>query len=141
MPEGYTGTINSKMSVLVTTVLDISQPLAKNCSKAEDDGENSDASEESCDNGFNAGSKLVSAYLNSDRDTEDKPKANHGPAANRLTKFSMFDGVNKIMGIEYELLSMIYDFSKPGIILALKPPIMVRKGLLLLKKTNCQVLY
>ena len=64
-----------------------------------------------------------------------------GPAANRLNKFTMFDGVNHLMAMEYELLTMVHDFEKAGLILALKPPIMVRKGMFLLKKVNCQVLH
>lgn len=101
-------------------------------------GDSSDGEDE---NGFNAGSKLVSAYLNAEHDTEQKKPVSTGPAATRMVKFTMFDGVNTMTAIEYELLSMIYDFSKSGLILALKPPITVRKGLFLLKKINCQVLY
>ena len=53
----------------------------------------------------------------------------------------MFDGIKSYMAVEYELLSMVNDFSKAGLILALKPPLMVRKGLIMLKKLNCQVLH
>ena len=83
---------------------------------------------------------MVSAYLNSGLDTEQKASRNPSdPSANRMMKLTMFDGVSTFAGIEYEQLSMINtaNGSNPGLLLALKPPIMVRKGLLLLKKQNC----
>lgn len=58
----------------------------------------------------------------------------------RLTKFTLFDGVNKFQAMEYELLQMVHDFRSNPLVLALKPPIAVRKGMLLMRKTNCTVL-
>lgn len=36
---------------------------------------------------------------------------------------------------------MVHDFKSAALVLALKPPIMVRKGMLMLRRVNCQVLY
>ena len=83
---------------------------------------------------------MVSAYLNSEHDIGTKT-VKSGPSQNRLTKFTIFDGVNQYEAMEYEMLNMVHDFNVNGIILALKPPIMVKKGMFLLKKQNVKVLY
>ena len=79
------------------------------------------------------GEALVSAYLTG---APVKSKKAHEASANRTVKFVAFDGLNKFSALEYERLDMVYDFSSQALILALKPPIMVKKGLLLLKKHN-----
>ena len=72
MPDGFTGTLSRKISVLVTKALDISQPLAKNEAKNNDeDGEGSEGEDGNSDDEFGGdASKMVSAYLNSGLDTE-----------------------------------------------------------------------
>ena len=71
MPDGFTGTLSRKISVLITKALDISQPLAKNEAKANDeDGEMSEGEGGSDDEFGGDASKMVSAYLNSGLDTE-----------------------------------------------------------------------
>ena len=45
------------------------------------------------------------------------------------------------MALEYEMLAMVSDFKSTGIILSLNPPILLRKGLMLLKRQNVQVIY
>ena len=139
----FTGTIGHKMAVLVLQAVDISQPKQKQIGGGGDgdEDENEQEDSEANEDGFGeGGEKLVSAYLNNEHYNEATPQ-NNGPSANRLNKFTMFDGVNKFMAMEYEMLSMVYDFRAPGIILAIKPPIQVRKGMCLLKKQNCEVLY
>lgn len=56
---------------------------------------------------------------------------------------TLFDGLNKFTAMEYEKIEAVKDFSRnpTGIILALKPPIQVRKGMFLLQKANVEVLY
>ena len=44
-----------------------------------------------------------------------------------------------MLAMEYEKLD-IKDFRK-GMILSLKPPIEMRKGMMLLRKTNCEVVF
>ena len=68
MPDGFTGTLSRKISVLITKALDISQPLAKNEAKAND--EDSEDEGGSDDEFGGESNKLVSAYLNSGLDTE-----------------------------------------------------------------------
>ena len=125
------------MAVLVLQAVDISQPKQKQIGGGDGDEDEEDQEDSETIEG---GEKLVSAYLNNEH-YHEATTTNTGPAANRLTKFTMFDGVNKFMAMEYELLSMVFDFRASGIILAIKPPIQVRKGMCLLKKQNCEVLY
>ena len=81
---------------------------------------------------------MDSKYLDKKFEIEKKqaPKASH---ANRLTMFSCFDGVNRLQAMEYEKLD-VKEF-RTGMILALRSPIEVRRGMMLLRKANCQVVY
>ena len=79
----------------------------------------------------------MSAYLTG---TDNKSKKAVDISQNRTTKFIAFDGINRFPALEYERLDMVYDFNSTPIILALRPPIMVKKGMLLLKKMNVEVL-
>ena len=54
---------------------------------------------------------------------------------------TLFDGNNRFAAMEYERLDAVHDFRHAGIILALKPPIQVRKGMFLLRKANVEVLH
>ena len=105
------------MAVIVTQAVDISQPLAKQVV------EDSDEEEEE---------KFESVY----NKATDEPtqRGDKGPSQSRLTKFTVYDGMNKFQALEYEMLGMVADFNSAGILLCLSPPIMVRKGLLLLKR-------
>ena len=78
MAPDFTGNINHKLTVMVTEARDISQPL---CEQAEDS-----------DDGFEDEEKMVSAYLSNGLIVESKTAK--GPSQNRLTKFTVFDGVN-----------------------------------------------
>ena len=126
----FTGTLPNRMAGLVVKAIDISQPQSKLADEADSEDEDSDGEDD----------KLQSAYLSNGLVQTSKP-AKTGMAESRMTKFTIFDGVNKFEAMEYELLNMVHDFKQPGLILALKPPITVRKGMLLLKKQNCQVVY
>ena len=52
----------------------------------------------------------------------------------------MFDGVNHMQAMEYERLDSIRIFHE-GLILTLKPPLEVRRGMFLLRRQNVDVLY
>lgn len=54
---------------------------------------------------------------------------------------TLFDGKDYLTAMEYEKIEAVRDFKLSGIILALKPPIQVRKGMLLLRKANVEVLF
>ena len=110
------------MCVYVTKAVDISQPQAKQKEESDDEVEE----------------KFDSAYLNNNlvsgqgQTTTNK----YTPQANRLVKCTLFDGKNRFTAMEYELINTVRDFKSPGLILALKPPIQVRKGMFLLRKAN-----
>ena len=57
-----------------------------------------------------------------------------------MSKFTMFDGLNTFEGLEYDQIDKVKDFESKAILLQLKPPITVRKGLLLLTDKNVEVL-
>lgn len=81
----------------------------------------------------------MSAYLSGVE--KRKSKKAWEAATNRTTKFVAFDGQNRFQALEYEVLNMVSDFTSSAIILVLRPPIMVRNGLFLLNKRNCEVLH
>ena len=58
----------------------------------------------------------------------------------RMSKFTMFDGLNTFEGLEYGQIDKVKNFESKSILLQLKPPITVRKGLLLLTDKNVEVL-
>ena len=115
------------MCVYVTNAVDISQPQAKQEEESDDEVEE----------------KFDSAYLNNSLvpGQGQKTTSRFTPQANRLTKCTLFDGKNKFTAMEYELINTVHDFKTPELILALKPPIQVRKGMLLLRKANVEVLH
>ena len=135
--SNFTGNLTDKMCVLVTEFRDISQPM-KNQYNEERDLDEEEGDEDSLNMSTQSVERLDSKYLDKKFGVEKKtaPKTNH---ANRLVKFTCFDGVNSMLAMEYEKLD-IKDF-RTGMILSLRPPIEMRKGMMLLKKTNCEVVY
>ena len=84
--------------------------------------------------------KLESRYLDRKFAIATKPAyKGHLIPVSRLNKFTCFDGVNSLQAMEYEQLD-VKEF-KTGMILTLRPPIEMRKGMMLLKKHNCTVVY
>ena len=99
------------MAVLVQKAVNIAQPLAKQQSEDTDESRNPDNNDVE-----------VSQYLVKNKNAgEKKAVAIKRPQqADRLTKFEMFDGLNRFEAIEYESLDMVKDFSLQGTILAIK---------------------
>lgn len=60
--------------------------------------------------------------------------------AMRLVKFDVSDGLKTYCCMEYESLKKIKQFIE-GIILVIKAPVEVRRGVLLLKNDNVEVIY
>jgi len=123
-PSDFSGTLDCSMCVYVTSAIDISQPQSKQEDESDDEVEE----------------KIDSAYLNNKIVTGAKT-FKFAPQSNRLLNFTLFDGKNKFTAMEYETIGTIRDFKTPGIILALKPPIQVRKGMFLLRNANVEVLH
>jgi hypothetical protein len=64
-----------------------------------------------------------------------KEKRRINKEANRMMKLSLTDGLNKLEAIEYERINHIEYFAL-GSKLLIKPPVEVRRGILMLKPTN-----
>eukprot|EP00354_Favella_ehrenbergii_P006655 CAMPEP_0170471032 /NCGR_PEP_ID=MMETSP0123-20130129/13346_1 /TAXON_ID=182087 /ORGANISM="Favella ehrenbergii, Strain Fehren 1" /LENGTH=124 /DNA_ID=CAMNT_0010738463 /DNA_START=154 /DNA_END=525 /DNA_ORIENTATION=- len=124
MPAEFSGVLEHPIAVLVVDYANIALPLEKNeQTETEAEGEDDE----------------VSSYLSKKGHmTATLPKFDFNNNK-RIAKLSLTDGVSDFDALEYEPLLKLKEIGTGALLLALKPPIQVRKGLLLLKPENCEV--
>ncbi|XP_039299544.1 recQ-mediated genome instability protein 1-like [Nilaparvata lugens] len=95
---------------------------------------------------FNVGESAYSQYEKmrklclDDQQIGAETQASWMPKPKRMLKMEITDGVQTIQGFEYSYLTKLNESMEPGLKVVVKGPVECRKGVLLLKDNNIEIL-
>ncbi|XP_039281832.1 recQ-mediated genome instability protein 1 isoform X2 [Nilaparvata lugens] len=95
---------------------------------------------------FNVGESAYSQYEKmrklclDDQQIGAETQASWMPKPKRMLKMEITDGVQTIQGFEYSYLTKLNESMEPGLKVLVKGPVECRKGVLLLKDNNIEIL-